>query len=127
MVSGSFLDWKMLGRPARVARPARWGGRSGRDQRGLAGSRHRQHAARTRCLRRYRRVITTVRDPMFPAASVALMVTAFIPTSSGTDAVQLVVPTAGPDLAKLVAHVTVLTPTLSLAVPRRMTVVPDVA
>ena len=75
----------------------------------------------------YRRVITTVREPTFPAASVALMVTAFIPNSNGTVADQLAVPMAVPALPKFVAHVTALTPMLSLAVPRSVNSELDVA
>jgi hypothetical protein len=44
-------------------------------------------------------------------------VTTFEPTSSGIDADQLDVPLAVPDCPMLVAHVTEVTPTLSLAVP----------
>jgi hypothetical protein len=62
-------------------------------------------------------VTTTLRQPEFPAASYARIVTTFVPTSSGIDADQLVVPLAVPDCPVFVDHLTDVTPTLSLAVP----------
>src|SRR5882724_9850103 len=54
----------------------------------------------------------------FCAASFAVIVMTFAPASSGMlAAVQLVVPVAGPFPPRSFAHVTWLTPTLSLAVP----------
>src|SRR5579872_6877592 len=57
---------------------------------------------------------------MFPAASDARMVIEFEPTSKGIAADQFVVPAATPDCPVLVAQVTDVTPTLSLAVPENV-------
>ena len=62
-------------------------------------------------------MIITLRQETLPEGSVARMVTVVFPTISGTVADQLVVPAAIPELPKLVAQVTWLTATLSLAVP----------
>ena len=59
----------------------------------------------------------TLRHPIFPAASLARIVTVFDPTNSGTVALHCVVPDAVPAPPVFVAQVTVFTPTLSLAVP----------
>jgi hypothetical protein len=61
-----------------------------------------------------------------PAASYARIVTTFDPTSSGIDADQLVVPLAVPEPPVFVDHVTLVTPTLSLAVPLNAMVEADV-
>ena len=54
------------------------------------------------------------------------MVTTFDPTSSGIVADQLVVPLAAPEPPVFVDHVTLVTPTLSLAVPLNAIVDADV-
>ena len=65
----------------------------------------------------YFRVTVTDLQPVFPAKSLARTTMLLVPTSSGTSAVQLVVPVAVPDLPVEVVHVTLTTPMLSLAVP----------
>ena len=65
----------------------------------------------------YCRVTTTLRHPIFPAASLARIVTVFDPTNRGTLALHCVVPDAVPEPPVFVAQVTVFTPTLSVAVP----------
>src|SRR2546428_6640544 len=63
-------------------------------------------------------VTVKVALPGFCAASFAVIVMTFAPASSGMPAaVQLVVPVAGPFPPRSFAHVTWLTPTLSLATP----------
>jgi hypothetical protein len=54
------------------------------------------------------------------------MVTTFEPTSRGIDADQFVVPFAVPDCPMFVDHATVVTPTLSLAVPPNVIVADEV-
>ena len=55
---------------------------------------------------------------MFPAASLARMVIRFVPTSSGISGVaHCVVPVAAPDTPVELLHVTLVTATLSDAVP----------
>jgi hypothetical protein len=63
---------------------------------------------------------------MFPAASVARIVTIFQPTRSGIDADHCAVPAATPELPVLVDHVTAFTPTLSLAAPLKVNDAADV-
>ena len=58
---------------------------------------------------------------MFPAASLARMVTVLFPTRTRTWADQAVVPLATPVVPKLVLQETCLTPTLSFSVPIRVT------
>ena len=65
--------------------------------------------------------MTTLRQPMFPAASVARTVTELFPTINGIAADQAVVPEATPAWPKLVAQDTNATPRLSLATPEMMT------
>ena len=59
-----------------------------------------------------------MRQLEFPAASKARTVTVLAPLSSGIEADQEVVPLAVPLAPKLVAQVMLVTPLLSLAVPR---------
>ena len=59
---------------------------------------------------------------MFPAASYARMVTWFDPTSSGIAADHFTVPVAGPEDPVLVDQATAVTPTLSDAVPKNVSV-----
>jgi hypothetical protein len=66
-------------------------------------------------------MITTLRQETFPEGSAARTVTVVFPIRTGTVADQLVVPVATPEVPKLVAHVTRLTATLSLAVPLMVT------
>jgi hypothetical protein len=66
-------------------------------------------------------VITTLRQPTFPAASAARTVTELFPTMSGIAADQAVVPEATPAWPKFVAQDTSATPTLSLAMPAIVT------
>jgi hypothetical protein len=68
-----------------------------------------------------------VRQDVLPAASYARSVTVLIPVRMGILADHAVVPDAAPDRPKLVDHVIVFTPTLSLAVPLTVNVLADVA
>jgi len=61
--------------------------------------------------------MTTLRQPVLPAASAARTVTELLPTINGMAADHAVVPEATPAWPKLVAQDTSATPTLSLAVP----------
>ena len=63
----------------------------------------------------------TARQDVFPAASLARMVTVLFPISVGTVADQAAVPLAIPDFPKLVLQVTRATAILSAAVPLSVT------
>ena len=75
----------------------------------------------------YRRVTTTVRQPVLPLASVARRVTVFDPTSSGIVALHWVVPVAVPADPVFVVHVTLATAPLSEAVPMKFKLSSEVA
>jgi len=72
------------------------------------------------------RVTFAERQATLPAASLARIVTVFVPTSRGIGGVfQVVVPVAMPDPPVELVHVTEATPTLSDAVPEKTMVAED--
>ena len=71
----------------------------------------------------YCRITIAERHEEFPAASNALKIIVLVPTLSGMLlAVQVRVPVANPDAPVEFDQVTLLTPTLSVAVPRKLIV-----
>lgn len=79
-------------------------------------------------VRSYCRTTVVDRHEELPAASNALKVIVFVPTLRGMPfAVQVRVPAARPDAPVEFDHVTCVTPTLSMAVPRKLMVAALVA